>query len=112
MVGRTLVVTNASGCSASNTVNVTINANPAAPPILIAPQTFTVTGASGTFTLTFNGQTTGPLGFNATAAQVQTALQGLSTIGAGNVTVAQFGNLYTVTFVGALAGPQPSLTGT
>src|SRR5205823_9448493 len=32
-----LVVTNASGCSASNTVNVTINANPATPTITPSP---------------------------------------------------------------------------
>ena len=36
-VGLTLVVTNASGCSASNTANVTINANPAAPAITPTP---------------------------------------------------------------------------
>src|SRR5204862_6778292 len=36
-VGLTLVVTNAAGCSASNTVNVTINANPAAPAITPTP---------------------------------------------------------------------------
>ena len=36
-VGLTLVVTNASGCSATNTVNVTINANPAAPTITPTP---------------------------------------------------------------------------
>ena len=38
-VGLTLVVTNASGCSASNTVNVTINANPATPTITPTPAT-------------------------------------------------------------------------
>src|SRR5205814_6571447 len=36
-VDLTLVVTNATGCSASNTVNVTINANPATPPITPTP---------------------------------------------------------------------------
>ncbi|HEV2718757.1 MAG TPA: hypothetical protein VG323_01965, partial [Thermoanaerobaculia bacterium] len=36
-VGLTLVVTNAAGCSASNTVNVTINANPSAPTITPSP---------------------------------------------------------------------------
>src|SRR5204862_2250845 len=36
-VGLTLVVTNAAGCSASNTVNVTINANPATTAITPTP---------------------------------------------------------------------------
>jgi len=38
-VDLTLVVTNAAGCSASNTVNVTINANPASPAITPSPAT-------------------------------------------------------------------------
>src|ERR1044071_7117686 len=44
-------------------------------------QQFTVSGGAGTFTLTFNGASTGSLAFNATAATVQAALAGLSTIG-------------------------------
>jgi len=44
---------------------------------------FNATG--GTFTLTFNGQTTGPIAFNATAAQVDDALEGLSNVGDDNV---------------------------
>ncbi|MDT7784547.1 MAG: cytochrome c, partial [Pseudonocardiales bacterium] len=39
----------------------------------------------GTFTLTFNGQTTPPLAFNATAAQISAALGALSTIGSANI---------------------------
>ena len=39
----------------------------------------------GTFTLTFNGQTTAPLPFNATAAQIDAALEALSNIGADNI---------------------------
>ena len=38
-VGLTLVVTNAAGCSASNSTNVTINANPAVPTITPTPAT-------------------------------------------------------------------------
>jgi PKD repeat protein/glucose/arabinose dehydrogenase len=49
-------------------------------------QTVRVTSATaGTFTLTFKGQTTAPLPFNATAAQVDAALEALSTVGANNV---------------------------
>lgn len=43
----------------------------------------------GTFTLTFNGQTTGPIAFDADAADVQAALEALSTIGAGNIVVTE-----------------------
>jgi hypothetical protein len=63
--------------------------------------------ASGTFTLEFGGQKTSPLPYNATAAEVQAALTGLSTIGSGNVGVEQgfesaFQRNYRVTFTGAL----------
>jgi len=69
-----------------------------------AVQTITITAATGgTFTLTFGGQTTTALSYAATAAQVQAALQALSSIGAGNVTVSgSAGGPYTVTFVEAL----------
>jgi Flp pilus assembly protein TadG len=68
----------------------------------------TISSATGgTFTLTFNGQTTGPLAFDATAGTVQTALQGLSSIGSGNVSVASSvvstNRFYDVTFSGSLA---------
>lgn len=43
--------------------------------------------SGGTWTITFGGQTTSALAFNATAATVQAALELLSTIGAGNVAV-------------------------
>jgi autotransporter-associated beta strand protein len=72
-------------------------------------QTLTLSGSTtGTFTLTFNGQITGPLPANATALQVQQALNALSTIGGvgGKVTVTKSGNVYTVTFGGTLFGFQ------
>lgn len=47
----------------------------------------TAMGMSGTYTLTHNGQTTSAIAWNATAATVQTALEALSSIGAGNVLV-------------------------
>src|SRR5207302_4783 len=76
-------------------------------------QTITVnaTGTVGTFTLTFNGQTTAPLAYNVPASggagptdSVENALNALSTIGGigGFVTVTQTGNVYTVTFGGSL----------
>lgn len=69
-------------------------------------QTITITGAptGGTFSLTYQGQTTPALAYNAATAAVQTALQALSTIGAGNVTVTgTAGSSYVVTFTGTLA---------
>jgi hypothetical protein len=71
-------------------------------------QTVTITGGptGGTFTLTFGGQTTSALAFNASPAAVQTALQALSTSGAGatySVAVSgSTGGPYTVTFSGGL----------
>jgi hypothetical protein len=78
-----------------------------------AVQTLSVTGTptGGGFTLSFGGQTTGSIRFNASAAAVQAALTGLGSIGAGNVTCAGGplpGTAVTITFAGSLAaGPQP-----
>lgn len=69
--------------------------------------------SAGNFTLTFKGQTTANIAYNAAASAVQTALIALSTIGAGNVTVSgSAGGPYTVTFTGTLAGDSTdALTG-
>ena len=81
-------------------------------------QTLSVSGnpTGGTFTLTFNNQTTtaAAIPFNATSAEVQAALTALSSIGAGNV-VCTGGPLpsasVTITFAGQLAsGPQPLIS--
>ena len=49
-------------------------------------QTVRVTNATGgTFTLTFNGQTTAPLPFDATGAQVDSALEALSNVGTDRI---------------------------
>jgi hypothetical protein len=71
-------------------------------------QTITITGAptGGTFTVTFGGQTTAAQARTATAGTLQTALQALSSIGAGNVLVTGGPGPttpYVVTFAGALA---------
>ncbi len=63
-----------------------------------------ITVTDDPFTVSFRGVSTADLADDAAAATVQTALQGLSTIGAGNATVAgSAGGPYTVTFAGALA---------
>jgi hypothetical protein len=76
-------------------------------------QVVRVFGSSGTFTLTFNGQTTNALAFNATAALAQSELNALSTIGGagGSVTVSRHSIFYIVVFGGSLAGTdQPVMT--
>jgi autotransporter-associated beta strand protein len=82
------------------------------PPISEVQQV-SVYSLTGTFTLTFKGQTTTPLAANATADQVQTALNALTTIGGagGSVTVSQSGANYIVSFGGSLTGAnQPLMT--
>ena len=69
----------------------------------------------GTFTLSFGGQTTAGIAFNATAAAVQAALEALSTLDAGDVTVTgTAGGPYTVKIdvakLGTLTGSGASLT--
>lgn len=82
-------------------------------------QTLTITGSptGGTYTLTFNGQTTDPIAYNATAATVKAALEELSNINVGSVTVAggpHPGTPITVAFGGDFEGtnvPQMTATG-
>jgi hypothetical protein len=69
--------------------------------------TVTVTGAptGGTFTLTWGGQTTSDIAYNATAATVQAALEALSNIAPGDVTVTgNAGGPYTLTWGGENLG--------
>ncbi|MGW5689794.1 phage tail tube protein [Streptomyces asiaticus] len=72
-------------------------------------QTVTITGTptGGTYTLTFSGQTTGNIVYNATASAVQSALEALSNVNPGDVTCAggpHPGTPITVTFGGQYAG--------
>jgi predicted CXXCH cytochrome family protein len=88
------------------------------------------TPTGGTFTLTFDGQTTAPIGYNSTSAQVQAALVALPTIGTSttytgstaaanmsgatvnNATVSGSWPTFTVNFQNELrVAPQPLITG-
>ncbi len=60
--------------------------------------------SSGTFTLGFGSAVTGPISVFATAAQVQNALETLSTVGRGNVVVVGTPKHYSIEFVHDLAG--------
>jgi hypothetical protein len=70
-------------------------------------QTLTITGGptGGTFALTWSGQTTATIPWNASAGTVQTALAALSNVGAGNVVCTGGplpGTAVVVTFTGTL----------
>lgn len=65
---------------------------------------------SGNWTLSFDGDTTADIPYNATAAQVQTALNALASItAAGGVVVSKVGDAYSVQF--NTAGDQVPITG-
>src|SRR5262249_41798273 len=69
-------------------------------------QQLTVGGSSGSFCLVSNNVTILSLNFTPTAAQIQAALEGLQTIGVGNVAVEQFttaNNTFRIRFQGQLA---------
>lgn len=77
-------------------------------------QTLSRTGtpASGTFTLTLDGQTTSAIAYNASAATIQAAIEALANVGSGNVGCTG-GPIHTTnvvcTFAGDLAGSNVSL---
>lgn len=56
----------------------------------------------GTFTLTFDGQTTGPIAHNANGAAVTAALEALSNIGSGNVICGTDSGGVTPTYLGPI----------
>lgn len=73
-------------------------------------QTVTISGGvtGGTFTLTYGGQTTAAIAWNATAAAVATALNALSSLGTGFATVVGSGGnngVYTVFFTASVVTP-------
>lgn len=81
------------------------------------------TPSGGTFTLTYNGQTTSAIAWNATAAAVQTALRALGTVGANGVTVTGgpgptayvvtfnvAGNVNQMTATSSLTGTSPTVS--
>jgi len=72
-------------------------------------QTLTITGTptGGTFKLSFRGVATANIAYNASAANVVSALEAISTVGTGNVTATGGplpGTAVVITFAGQLAG--------
>ena len=77
-------------------------------------QTLTVTGTptGGTFRITLDGVETANIAYNATPANVQTALEAISSVGAGNVTCGGGtlpGATVTITFTGSKAATPQNL---
>ncbi len=74
-------------------------------------QNVTVDASGGTFALDFAGVSTGPLAYNISAADLQSQLEALATIGVGNVDVTKADNVYIVRFQGDLTAIDlPQLT--
>ena len=76
-------------------------------------QRITITGTptGGTFTLTYEGQTTGTIPYNATSAQVLAALEAIPAL-TGNISCgggALPGSYVTVTFINTLGGKDISM---
>jgi DNA-binding beta-propeller fold protein YncE/Tol biopolymer transport system component len=68
-------------------------------------QSVSLTATGGVFTLSFKGEPSAPIPFNATAAEVEAALEGISSLGTGQVAVAgEPGGPWSVQFTGTLAG--------
>ena len=100
-VGGVMTVTNPTGIAEVQQLTVDFGANPI---------------PSSTFTLTFGGQVTSVLAYNSTAAQIQAALNALSSIGGagGSVTVTAAGgtgtsSTFNITFGGTLGIYQQAL---
>jgi hypothetical protein len=91
------------------TINTTTQGNPATN----ERQQIEIVGVqAGTFTLTFSGQTTGSLAYDASNATVDAALEALSNIGAGDITITGGplpGTAIVVEFVNAMAAVNQSL---
>lgn len=71
--------------------------------------------SAGSITITFSGQTTGAIAFNASAATIQTALVALSNVDPGDITVTggPFPGVATLTFGGQYDGVNvPQITAT
>jgi hypothetical protein len=77
-------------------------------------QEVSVDDTSGNFTLTFDGQTTANIAFDASAGAVQTALEGLSNIAPGDVVVTSpMASTWVIEFRGVYLGlGVPEVTGT
>lgn len=65
---------------------------------------------AGTFTVTHNSNTTSAIAYDVAAATFQSTLEGLASIGSGNVSVTESTDVYTITFQGTLANTAQTIT--
>ena len=73
--------------------------------------TLSASPQGGSYRITFDGQETGDIAYDANAAAVTAALEALSSVGSGNVSVGISGLEITITFTGSLGGAnQPEIT--
>lgn len=100
-----------------------VNAVMASPPTVTGPSQSTSTGSllntiyqtivvgtATSYTVTYNGNTSGSIAAGASTATVQTALQAITGVGAGNVLVTGASPNYQIQFTGALAANSIALT--
>ena len=66
-------------------------------------QTLTVNATAGTYTLSFDGSTTGDIAYNASVSAVQSALRALPSVAGSNLSVPSGTTPYTITFNGSLS---------
>ena len=94
----------------SRTDSPATSPSPSLPTAITGRPVASLTAAvGGTFTLTFGSAETAPIAFNASAADVQSALTALTTVGRDaegedNVSVTRVGGTFRVTFVQDLGG--------
>lgn len=114
---QTQIVAGTISGSGSMSITISVSSTPAvsASAAVNELQSVNLTGSptGGTFTLTWSGQTTSGIAWNASAASVVSALEALSNIGSGDVAATgSAGGPWTVEFTGTLAGAnQPAMTG-
>ncbi|MFZ4550972.1 MAG: VCBS domain-containing protein [Aquabacterium sp.] len=96
--------------SASATINQTVEGGVALGAIGKSDeiQTVVLNASSGTFTLTLDGHTSGPLSVTASTVEVQHALESMLGVGVGNVVVTGTPKHYSIEFIGDLAGQDMS----
>lgn len=100
--------------TATHVISVTTTPGSGSGSAVNEQQTVTLNGVptGGTFTLTFDGQTTSTIAYNASASTVEAALEALSNIATGDVDVSgSAGGPWTVDFVNGMAATnQPQMT--
>ena len=86
-----------------NEQNVFVELDPGVEPVNETQQVDVGGATAGDFTLTFEGDTTGPIQFDSGPGAVQSALEALTSVGSGNVSVnGAAGGPWMVEFVGDL----------